>query len=463
MPNKESHPATPRPLNDIATDMLELAPVGAYVYSLVQKKHVYVNPKNFQITGYDLLALQQMPLEKFFHPDDIGIIVSSIEQLRNADDDPVLTGDYRLLTSDGQYKWFRSRSTVFRRDKSGKTTEILGYFWNIDDLKATENRLKKSKETSQQYLEVAQVMMVALNTERQVTLVNSKSCEVLGYSREEILGEDWFKKFIPAHETQGVEEVYRQIMAGDLTPVEYFENHLACKDGKKRLIAWHNSLTWDDEGKISGLLSSGTDITIQKALEEKHKTHFDQVISILDGLAAVVYVTDMKSYEILYINKHTRKLFGDVKGKVCWQTLQTGMTEPCDFCTNDRLLDENGQPTGPYFWEFQNTKMGTWHRMVDRAIHWTDGRIVRLEIATDITDLKKADEEKKQLIEKLEATLEEIKTLKGILPICSYCKKIRDDEGYWERVESYIHKHTEAEFSHGICPNCLEEHFPQED
>ncbi len=63
----------------------------------------------------------------------------------------------------------------------------------------------------------------------------------------------------------------------------------------------------------------------------------------------------------------------------------------------------------------------------------------------------------------LQKALDEIKTLKGIIPICSGCKKIRDDSGYWNRIESYIQKHSEAEFSHGMCPECLDEHYGNED
>ncbi|MFP4547861.1 MAG: GAF domain-containing protein [Fidelibacterota bacterium] len=60
----------------------------------------------------------------------------------------------------------------------------------------------------------------------------------------------------------------------------------------------------------------------------------------------------------------------------------------------------------------------------------------------------------------LKTALQEIKTLRGMLPICSYCKKIRDDDGYWNRLETYIHHHSEAEFSHSICPDCAKKQFP---
>lgn len=71
--------------------------------------------------------------------------------------------------------------------------------------------------------------------------------------------------------------------------------------------------------------------------------------------------------------------------------------------------------------------------------------------------------ELEQKVKELEAALEEIKTLKGIIPICSSCKKIRDDEGYWQRIETYISKHSEADFSHGICPNCAKKLYPDLD
>jgi len=65
------------------------------------------------------------------------------------------------------------------------------------------------------------------------------------------------------------------------------------------------------------------------------------------------------------------------------------------------------------------------------------------------------------LIHKLRQALEEIKTLKGIIPICMHCKKIRDDQGYWNQIERYIHEHSDAKFSHGVCPECLEKHYPE--
>ena len=79
-------------------------------------------------------------------------------------------------------------------------------------------------------------------------------------------------------------------------------------------------------------------------------------------------------------------------------------------------------------------------------------------VARDVTASKQAEEEREKLVRELQAALAEVNTLREILPICSYCRKIRDDENYWHTVENYISEHTTTLFSHGICPSCMETH-----
>jgi hypothetical protein len=76
--------------------------------------------------------------------------------------------------------------------------------------------------------------------------------------------------------------------------------------------------------------------------------------------------------------------------------------------------------------------------------------------ARDITERKRVEEERDALVRELQAALAEVQTLRAILPICSYCKKIRDDANYWQSVEGYISNHTGMKFSHGICPDCYD-------
>ncbi|GAB4437328.1 MAG: hypothetical protein Fur0044_34230 [Anaerolineae bacterium] len=83
-----------------------------------------------------------------------------------------------------------------------------------------------------------------------------------------------------------------------------------------------------------------------------------------------------------------------------------------------------------------------------------------LKLQAEIEERRKAEAEKEQIILQLQEALSRVKTLTGLLPICASCKKIRDDGGYWRQVEEYIMDHSEADFSHGICPDCIRKLYP---
>jgi len=90
----------------------------------------------------------------------------------------------------------------------------------------------------------------------------------------------------------------------------------------------------------------------------------------------------------------------------------------------------------------------------------TDGEECRAMLF-DITERKAVEAERERLLVELQATQDEVKTLKGLLPICASCKKIRDDDGFWNQIEAYITQHSDAHFSHGICPECLKRLYPE--
>ena len=102
-----------------------------------------------------------------------------------------------------------------------------------------------------------------------------------------------------------------------------------------------------------------------------------------------------------------------------------------------------------------NDEVGQFSRAFDRmTINLKATTVSRDLLIEEIAERKRVEKEREKLISDLQAALAEIKTLSGIIPICAKCKKIRDDKGYWEQVEVYIRDHTEAEFSHGLCPEC---------
>jgi PAS domain S-box-containing protein len=173
--------------------------------------------------------------------------------------------------------------------------------------------------------------------------------------------------------------------------------------------------------------------------EEEIKNAHQRLLTILDGINALVYVTDMQTYELLFVNKYGRKVWGgDIAGKICWETLQEGQSGPCSFCTNKYLVDKYGRPKQPYEWEFQNTVNKHWYFIIDRAIEWMDGRIVRLEIASDITERKKDQESIRESEERLRSVVETAKD--GIVSINSKGNII-----FWNKASEKIFGYTEKE------------------
>lgn len=148
-----------------------------------------------------------------------------------------------------------------------------------------------------------------------------------------------------------------------------------------------------------GVLENGVNnmATALRAVQDAQEERRAILATVLDSLDALVYVADMKTYELLFINKYAQNTFGNVTGKSCWQALQSNQSGPCSFCTNNRLLKHDLTPGEPVIWEFQNTINQRWYLIQDSAIRWVDGRTVRLEIATDITESKLNERRMRQL------------------------------------------------------------------
>jgi two-component system phosphate regulon sensor histidine kinase PhoR len=125
---------------------------------------------------------------------------------------------------------------------------------------------------------------------------------------------------------------------------------------------------------------------------------FAAVSSIFDAAEMVLYVADMETYELLFMNSQAELLWGKNRaGERCYKVLQAGQSGPCEFCTNARLT-ENGRPTHPVIWEFQNTANKRWYLCIDKAIPWPDGRQVRMEVAIDVTARKLQEQFREQYV-----------------------------------------------------------------
>ncbi len=150
------------------------------------------------------------------------------------------------------------------------------------------------------------------------------------------------------------------------------------------------------------------DVSERKRTELLLQYGKSQLESVLNKIDASIYVADMASHEILFMNTYMKdKHQADLTGRVCWASIHGKQDGPCEFCTNDRLVDEAGNPKEPYIWEFFDKSAEQWFELSNLAIPWTDGRLVRLEIAKDITRRKQAEKEQKEITLTLEEKVRE--------------------------------------------------------
>jgi len=223
-------------------------------------------------------------------------------------------------------------------------------------------------------------------------IFNERWCSMLGYRLDEILPHvDSWAKLTHPDDAAMIKFALEAHLKRDTTTYEC-EHRLRHKDGHwVWILARGQVVERDAAGVAQRAVGTHMDISARKQAEQDIAASNQRLITLLDSLEASVYVADIQTHEVLFINRQLRQLVGDVVGQPCWKALQAGMTGPCDFCTNPRLLAADGTVNDTCIWENFNPAQGRWFQRHDRAIPWSDGRLVRMEVALDITARKQAE------------------------------------------------------------------------
>ncbi len=146
---------------------------------------------------------------------------------------------------------------------------FTGIVHDLSEQKRAEKALREEKERTQRYLDIANTILLVISRDQKVSLINRKGCEVLGYEEEDIIGKNWFELVIAPNQQESTKKLFDQLIQGHAESIDYYENEIITRQGEKRLIAWHNALIRDDTGVIVSTISSGIDITKQRAAEER--------------------------------------------------------------------------------------------------------------------------------------------------------------------------------------------------
>lgn len=214
----------------------------------------------------------------FVHPDDRRAFAKAVNS--SLAENTRLEFEYRVVLADGTQRWVMVSGSAVR-DAQGRAVHMLGVLQDVHERREAENALRKEQENAERYLSVAEVILVAFNTEARVTLLNRKGHLTLGYENGELTGRNWFRVCLPEEEYEKALGAYKLILAGALEPIRYYEHHIVRKDGMRRLIAWHNSMLRDEQGRIIGSLSSGEDITDRRQAEQALQTSLREKEALL--------------------------------------------------------------------------------------------------------------------------------------------------------------------------------------
>lgn len=192
---------------------------------------------------------------------------------------------------------------------------------------------------------------------------------------------------------------------------------------------------------------------------------------LAENIIDVIFILDAETYEINYISPSIEHLRGYTPQEAKAIGIQGALTQDSsDYLT--KVVPQRIERFKAGHMEIFVDELEQYHK--DGHTIWTEvkakynyskatGRIEVIGVTRDITKRKKAEQKNSILLEELKHALQEIKTLRGIIPICSHCKVIRNDKGSWIRLEQYIEDHSDAEFSHSVCDACMDKYYSEDD
>lgn len=322
------------------------------------------------------------------------------------------TGHARIIGIGREVVAQRSDGTVFPASLAvgeipgTKPPRFVGFIHDITSRKAAVDALRRERDRAQSYLDLAEVMLLALDTNGRIELINRKGCEILGWTEAELVGRDWFELCVPERHRVQSRSGWDAIMDGRRDPFDYTEDTVVTRDGAAKLIAWRTTVVRDERGQTIGTLSSGEDVTDRRRAESKLR----QSESLL---RAAQEIANLGNYEVHVPAGAT--YWSDQMFRITGIDLEDGPVPTEEFV--QRLVHEDDRDSFMREWQRAITDTGKFdleYRLVRpdgtlRDVHsiaqiapGPDGEsLVVTGTIHDISDRKAAEEEMRQSQEKL--------------------------------------------------------------
>ena len=311
------------------------------------------------------------------------------------------------------------------------------------ELLDSNNRYKSLSETAFEGVAIAENGIIVEANEHLVTM--------LGYSGDDLRGKQGVSFIAPEYRDLARFNRHSEFE-------KKYEVRGLRKDQSTFPIELHGNM-FSYHGRQARIISI-RDLTEQKRSEQailERKTLYE---FLFENNTSVMLIVDPQTQSIVDANKSACHFYGYTKE----QLLSMLITDINVMSTKEHIQEmEKAQSEEKSSFYFR-------HRLADDSLVevevfngpvYFEGRSLLCSIVLDVTQRKIEEAEKEKLISELQNAVKEISTLRGILPICSYCKSIRNDKGSWDQIESYIRQHSDLEFSHGICPDCVKKLYPE--
>jgi PAS domain S-box-containing protein len=335
-----------------------------------------------------------------------------------------------------------------------------------EELRQVQMDLEAARDKYTDLYDFAPVGYFSISDKGLILDANLMGATMLGMEKGNLTGRR-FSQFI-TKDDQDVFYLHRQKLLETKTK-QVCELKMTNQDGTEFYAQLESCSVVDEAGNGSVLRSSLSDITERKQAElaliaskleiESIVKTVPDIIYRLDPHGRITFVSDsVKRYgyqpeELLGTNV-MKIVYHEDRAKTIHRIKERRTGDRSTKSFETRLITKNQTPVSLEVFIISAEGLYSPAEFGLGVFLGTQG------IARDITERKQAEEEREKLISQLQEALDNIKTLKGLLPICANCKKIRDDKGYWNQIEAYVREHSDAEFSHSICPECAEILYP---